>query len=151
MSDGFVDGVFAGQSFHWFRNDQAVREIARVLRPGGVFCAVWNEGAEPSPLPDDYRAYLQALHQPSLDRIDEGPTLEELLARGPFGPLERATVPHVQVQVRSQVLDFASSVSWVASRPEEERERIMRELDALLPRGPFRFPLRAEVHWAVRR
>src|SRR4051794_3210517 len=42
LADGSVDAVFAAQAFHWFDHDVAMPEIGRVLRPGGVFCAVWN-------------------------------------------------------------------------------------------------------------
>jgi hypothetical protein len=48
------------------------------------------------------------------------------------------------------VLEFAQSVSWIAHRPEEERERIMLDLDAMLPAGPFTFPMVAHVNWTVR-
>jgi SAM-dependent methyltransferase len=39
---GYVDGVIAGQSYHWFAGAAAHAEIARVLRPGGVFGPLWN-------------------------------------------------------------------------------------------------------------
>ncbi len=48
------------------------------------------------------------------------------------------------------MLAFAQSVSWIAHRSEEDRDRIMRDLDALLPAGPFTLPMTAEVNWAVR-
>src|SRR5262249_8407258 len=47
-----VDAVFAGQAFHWFANDVAVAEIARVLRPGGVLALLWNSIDGTSPFPE---------------------------------------------------------------------------------------------------
>ena len=42
LEDGSVDAVVAAQSFHWFDSAEARAEIARVLRPGGVFAPIWN-------------------------------------------------------------------------------------------------------------
>ena len=150
LQDGAVDGVFAGQAFHWFANDEAVGEIARVLRPGGVLALVWNEPGESSPLPDAYRAYLESLHAPSLQAVQSGLSWSELIARGPFDALREGSVTHEQAQDRDDVLAFARSVSWIAHRPAAERARIMRDLDQLLSPGPFVFPIVAHVNWAVR-
>ena len=35
LGSATVDAVCAGQAFHWFRGDEALREIHRVLKPGG--------------------------------------------------------------------------------------------------------------------
>ena len=34
LGDASVDAVFVAQAFHWFDNESALAEIARVLRPG---------------------------------------------------------------------------------------------------------------------
>jgi SAM-dependent methyltransferase len=148
LPDSSVDAVFAAQAFHWFANDIAVAEIARVLRPGGILCPLWNEFVDPSPLPEAYRAYLRSLHLPRAEAA--GHSWAEVMARGPFGEIHEASVPHEHAQQRENVLAFAQSVSWIAHRPDAERERIMRDLDDLLPSGPFRFRMRTDVNWAVR-
>jgi SAM-dependent methyltransferase len=38
-----VDFVTAGQAFHWFEREQAKREFARILKPGGWAVLIWNE------------------------------------------------------------------------------------------------------------
>jgi SAM-dependent methyltransferase len=150
LPDGSVDAVFAGQAFHWFSNDEAITEIARVLRPGGVLALIWNEPVDPSPLPEPYSTYLRTMHAPALAAVQSGPSLAEILGSGPFGELREASVEHEQTQDRAGVLAFAQSVSWVAHRPEEEREQIMDDLDALLSAGPFTFRMSAGVNWTVR-
>jgi SAM-dependent methyltransferase len=42
LPDASADAVVAAQAFHWFDNDDARAEIARVLRPSGVFAPIWN-------------------------------------------------------------------------------------------------------------
>lgn len=150
LPDASVDGVFAAQAFHWFAHDAAVAEMARVLRPGGVVALVWNESVDPSPLPKQYSEYLERLYRPVRERLDAAEPFRDVLARGPFGEIHEDAVEHEQTQERDAVLTFAQSVSWVAHRPDEERARIARDLDALLGDGPFAFRMRANVMWTVR-
>jgi SAM-dependent methyltransferase len=144
LADAEVDAVFVGQAFHWFANDAAVREIARVLRPGGVLALLWNRSEEPSPLPDAYRRRLSDLH----DERRNPPVDERILERFPFGEEREASVAHEQVSSRDDVLAFAASVSWIASR--EDRDQILEELAELLPDGDYVFPMRTELTWAIR-
>ena len=144
LADAEVDAVFAGQAFHWFANDVAVAEIARVLRPGGVLVMLWNQDVPPSPLPENYRRRLDELRAATPPpRVDE-----HLLARAPFGEVRHDSVAHEQVSEREDVLAFAASVSWIASR--DDREQVLAELGAMLPEGRYVFPMRAEVSWAIR-
>ncbi len=145
-----VDGIFAGQAFHWFANDEAVAEIARVLRRGGVLALVWNGPDEDrrSPLPEAYIAYLDELR--SVTAFHDAPPWQDVLARGPFGDVQQTAVPHDHVLDRAGLLDNARTVSWIASRPDEEREAALVRLAALLPEGTYAIPNRANVMWTVR-
>jgi SAM-dependent methyltransferase len=150
LADASVDGVFAGQAFHWFANDQAVAEIARVLRPGGVLALIWNGPDEerPSPLPEPYLAYLDELRASAA--FNDAPPWPEVIARGPFGDVHEGGVPHDHILDRTGLLDNARTVSWIASRPDEEQKAITERLDRLLTDGPFVIPNRANVMWTAR-
>ena len=147
LRDASVDGVFCGQSAHWFAADEAVAEIARVLRPGGVLVSAWNQpdSDRPSPVPEAFARRLAKL-RPALP----GDTpWERAVERGPFGRLQRETVGHDQWNDREMVLRGVMSASWIASRPD--RDAVVAELGALLPEGDYVVPLSTYVTWAVRR
>jgi SAM-dependent methyltransferase len=41
IEDDRADAVLASSSWHWVEPDLALREVARVLRPGGFLGAIW--------------------------------------------------------------------------------------------------------------
>ena len=56
-------------SFHWPDFDAVVHALSRVLRPGGVFMALWNTRChESNPLLVEIEDYLYAL-VPELKRV----------------------------------------------------------------------------------
>ena len=152
LPEGAVDAVFAGQAFHWFANDDAVAELARVLRSDGVLCLVWNAPDEerPSPLPKAYVTYLDELRA-ERSVLTDTPPFEEVIQRGRFGAVHKGSIAHEHVLDRVGLLDNARSVSWIASRDDDERARVMERLATLLPEGTYAVPNVANVLWARRR
>jgi len=72
LESSSADLVTVAQAFHWFSHIEAVKEMHRVLKPGGYLCLIWNiEDSEANPwfLPleaifesirnDDVPQYLQ--------------------------------------------------------------------------------------------
>ncbi len=59
LADGSMGLVTAAQSFHWFDQDAARREFARILAPGGWAAVVWNHRPESgTPFFDGYEKLL---------------------------------------------------------------------------------------------
>lgn len=151
LGDGSVDAVFAAQAFHWFDHAQALPEIGRVLRPGGVLAVVWNgpDESRRNPLPAEFLDYLRELRR-ERSTLDDRTPFRDLIAYGPFGEVREDAVPHDHVLDRTGQLDNARSVSWIASRDADERERVLERLGELLPDGVYSVPNLANVLWAIR-
>src|SRR5206468_5616642 len=64
LSDDAVDAVVCGQSFHWFRTDEALREIRRVLRPNGGLGLIWNRRNPDDPLQNEVTKLLEPFVPP---------------------------------------------------------------------------------------
>ncbi len=89
LEAGSVDFVTAGTAFHWFDAEQARREFARILRPGGWAVLVWNtRKKDGSPFLADYERLLEEyatdLKAVRGDRVGSG-VIEAFFGSGRFG------------------------------------------------------------------
>jgi len=72
LADRSVDLLSMASSFHWADFDKACDEFHRVLRPGGIFVALWNPRfIEASPLLVEIEAQITKL-KPDIRRVSSG-------------------------------------------------------------------------------
>jgi SAM-dependent methyltransferase len=125
LPDAAVDVVTFGQAWHWVDPVAASREVARVLRAGGVLGLVWN-------VRDDDVVWVRRLTD-----VMHGSHAEQMLAEGPpsvgepFGPVESAEWRWTRPMTRKALFDMAHSRSYIITAADEDRARIDKELGAL--------------------
>jgi SAM-dependent methyltransferase len=125
LADGAADVVTSAQAFHWFDHDNALPEIARVLRPGGRLALVWNSRDDRDP----WMARLSAIiGNETIEDWDVIPVLEE---GGLFGQVEKAQFSLEQTLDRHGLLDLVLSRSYLAKLPPPEREPVLDAVGAL--------------------
>jgi len=72
LNSNSIDWVTMASSFHWAESEIALREFHRVLRPQGIFTALWNpRRIEGSPLLERIEAEIRRL-KPDLVRVSSG-------------------------------------------------------------------------------
>jgi SAM-dependent methyltransferase len=154
LEAGSVHVVVCAQAFHWFRQDQAVGEFHRVLRPAGRLALLWNCRDRDDPLT---LGFIEAIHavngEHPVERIPFDPRVVE--TSGAFTPATLATIPHAQRLDREGLLGRALSASYVP-RDGERWTELSRRLVALFDRhagseGRVTLRYRTEVWTAVRR
>src|SRR5207248_5588755 len=133
VPDGQVDAVVAGQAYHWFDQEAAHREIARVLAPGGVFAPIWNVRDHDEPwvrrlteIAENAREHDGGVFNGEIEH-DFGPE---------FGPVERAHFRHeVPMTADRLVMLVASRSYYLTATPEKQNkiEAAVRDLAATLP------------------
>jgi SAM-dependent methyltransferase len=138
VPDGSVDAVVAGQAYHWFELEPAHREIARVLRPGGVFAPVWNIRDESVPWVAALSEIADAAERPG-GGLHDGWIEHDF---GPdFGPVERALFPHEVQMTADRLVELIASRSYYIKAPPERRAGIEAAVRALAADLPETFPL----------
>lgn len=132
LGDGVVDVVTCGQSFHWFANDRALAEIARVLRPRGVLMLVWNNRDDSDPL----QKRLSELVDPSRGETPSQSSFawRDVLAAAPSFEAEgELKVTMSQLVDRAILLDRVESMSFVAALAGPRRVELLAEVASLVP------------------
>jgi ubiquinone/menaquinone biosynthesis C-methylase UbiE len=139
LDDDAVDAVVCGQSFHWFRTDEALNEIERVLRPGGGLGLIWNMRDPDDPLQQEITELLDPF-VPSERATDEG---VEKFVRRTFDEVEIFVVPFEEEVDAATVAARIASISFVAAAPEPKQRELDRAVRALVDarggRVPFRY------------
>jgi SAM-dependent methyltransferase len=125
LPDGAADVVACAQAFHWFDQEPALAEIARVLRPSGRLALVWNVRDERVP-------WVSELSDAMVGRtgVDRG-AAAPIEQSGLYGPVEHATFEHTQTVDRDALRALVLSRSYCAVLPEEERAPILGRVDRL--------------------
>jgi SAM-dependent methyltransferase len=131
LPDGSADAVVAGQAYHWFDKAKAHPEIARVLKPGGIFGPLWNERDEEVP-------WVARLSEIIEERRGADEAQDELLSSaGPlFGPVELAEFRHSVTHTPDTLVELLRSRSYfLTAEPAHRAEMIaaIRELCATHP------------------
>jgi SAM-dependent methyltransferase len=155
VADASVDAVYAAQAFHWFDDERAVAEIARVLRPGGALVLMWNRPAGPwQPSTNAAEKVLNERMPEDLDHIPldlGGPQAlsgwRPAVAESPFEPFTATVLPNPQTLDRDGLVAFYASMGWLANLSDAERLPLLSEVRTRLTAPEYRRLWESHVHW----
>ncbi|OMC39512.1 SAM-dependent methyltransferase [Mycolicibacterium fortuitum] len=126
LADNSVDAVLVAQAWHWFDPERAVKEVSRVLRPGGRLGLVWNTRDERSGWVKDLGRIIGPEHDPN----------SEVALGEPFGEIERHTVEWTSYLTPQALIDLVASRSYCITSPEKVRTRTLEQVRELLATHP---------------
>jgi SAM-dependent methyltransferase len=145
LDDSSVDLVTVAQAFHWFDGDAALAEIHRVLRPGGRLALLWNRRIEDDPVNRAIEEIVEPLRGDA--PTHRGDTWRAAFERTIlFGPLKEHVFAHEQLLDADGLAARVGSISFIASLPEQDRERVIAAARELAADGAVTVPYRTEVH-----
>lgn len=145
LPDSSVDAVTVGQAFHWFRFDDALPELHRVLRRGRPVALLWNNRDQSDPLQREVSELIWPLARGRAAAYDSS----RQLAESPlFGSLEEREFRFAQVLDADGLAGRVMSISFVAAAPVETRAEIERRARELVANkgGSARFPYVTSVY-----
>jgi ubiquinone/menaquinone biosynthesis C-methylase UbiE len=124
----WADVLVVGQAFHWFDQEHALPEIARVLKPGGRVGLVWN-------VRDQSIDWIAELSR--VAGMDNSRKMRSDLKQiKHFRPFEIRAFPMVQPVDRNVLLANIRSRSHVAAMDEARRLKIMKAVVQLCDTHP---------------
>jgi SAM-dependent methyltransferase len=131
LPDASVDAVVAGQAFHWFDQERALPEIARVLRPGGSLAALWNTD-------DDRIGWVAELGRIASSRVSfiDWDTDRRIDPHPAYSPLERADFPNHQRRTVDSLIATVATHSHILVLEPAQQAEVLDQVRQLLQSRP---------------
>jgi ubiquinone/menaquinone biosynthesis C-methylase UbiE len=148
--DASIDAVTVAQAFHWFRFDEALAEIGRVLRPGGGLAILFNQRDERTKWVEEMNEVIQ-WHSRTIARY-QATDWTALLDGAGFAPVTYDSVEWNQPMTRDLLASRVRSVSYVAEMTPPEQQQLVDSTLALVAdvAEPFDLPYVTHV-WCAHR
>ncbi|CAN3127600.1 class I SAM-dependent methyltransferase [Mycobacterium sp. smrl_JER01] len=127
LPDNSVDAVLVAQAWHWFDPVRAVKEVTRVLRPGGRLGLVWNNR-------DERLGWVKELGEIIGHEVD--PFTQSVTLPEPFAGVERHQVEWTSYLTPQALIDLVASRSYCITSPEQVRVRTLDRVRELLATHP---------------
>ena len=127
LPDDAVDAVVIASALHWFDRPAADREIARILRPGGIVGVFRNQRDTSVP-------WVAALEELIAGRTDVRQVQRSELSRQApldaalFGPPRRGEFPFRQLVDAELLVDLFASRSYVIDLDDSPRAELLDEI-----------------------
>lgn len=144
------DAVTIAQAFHWMSTLDALRDIHRVLRPGGLLALLWNMESRSVPwvasLRDIYEKYDTNIPQYRHGDWKEVFLLPEAQRLFP-GPLTTRFFQQDMLVTKERAWERVLSKSYIASLTEMEQAVVRSQVEGILHehRSAFSIPTRNPV------
>jgi SAM-dependent methyltransferase len=144
FGDGAFDAVTVAQAFHWFKFDEALAEIRRVLRPGGGLAILFNQR-------DERHAWVKTWNEViewHARRISYYQTTDwtDVLGAGGFTGVGHATVDWTQTLNRDLLASRVRSVSYIAEASSAVQQDYVDKVLALTEGFDETFPMPYVTH-----
>ena len=127
LPDDSVDAVLVAQAWHWFDPERAIKEVARVLRPGGRLGLVWNTR-------DERMGWVK-----DLGRIighEDDPFNHEVTLAEPFDRHRAQHQEWTSYLTPQALIDLVASRSYCITSPTDVRTQTLERVRELLATHP---------------
>jgi SAM-dependent methyltransferase len=152
------DAVVVGQAWHWVDTEAGIRQAARVLRPGGVFVALWHVFATPEPIAkaiaDVYREVApETLLRVSYSREEAREfyragcvrTAEEFVGSGEFGNPDQWRAHWDHTYTTADYLDLVLTMAPMSLLTGEQVTKLLDGIGAAIDAAGGSFTMNYET------
>jgi SAM-dependent methyltransferase len=135
LPDACVDAVTCAQAFHWFASTAALKEIHRVLKPGGKLGLIWNMRDESVGWIAQLTRILNA-HQADTPRYASG-AWKRVFPFAGLSPLREDYFWHGHTgSPEDVIINRVRSTSFIAALPADEEAKVVTQVRALIASEP---------------